>query len=85
MLASFLNTGSLEQIMADVLKVRIDRWRIAAMLLYTHNEAAESFAQAREAEAQAGNDLKAVRRWRMTRESIAVLRQAAPHMKKRLH
>ncbi len=71
--------------MADVLKARIDRWRIAAMLLYAHNEAAETYAQAREAEAQAGNDLKAARRWRTTRKSIAALRRAAPHLQKRLH
>ena len=71
--------------MADILKVRIDRWRIAAMLLYTHNEAAENYAQAREAEAQAHNDLKTARHWRTTRLSIAALLQAAPHLRKRLH
>ena len=71
--------------MADVLKARIDRWRIAAMLLYTHNEAAENYAQAHEAEAQADNDPKTARRWRMTRKSIAALRRTAPHLRKRLH
>ena len=71
--------------MADVLKARIDSWRIAAMLLYIHNEAAENYAQAREAEAQADNDLKAARRWHTTRENIAALRRATPHLRKRLH
>lgn len=71
--------------MADALKAPLDHWRIAAMLLYMHDEAAEDCAQAREAEAQADNDLKAARRWRMIRNSIAKLRRAAPHLRKTLH
>ena len=55
------------------------------MLLYMHNEAAEDYAQAREAEAQAVDDLKTARHWRMARKSIAALRRAAPHLRRRLH
>ena len=71
--------------MADALKAPLDRWRIAAMLLYTHKEAAEEYARACEAQAQACNDPKAARRWRMARASIAALRRATPHLRKRLH
>ena len=55
------------------------------MLLYTHKEAAEDYARACETQAQACNDPKAARRWRMARASIAALRRATPHLRKRLH